>query len=520
MAIIVPLLTEYDAKGVDRMLADFRRADGAAAKIGVGLKKALVPATAALGALAYAGFEFAKAAADDEAAAGRMASSLQKVAGATDAQVAGVEAWITAQGKALGVADDQLRPAMSKLAMATGDVGKAQDALAVAMDVAQATGKPLETVVAAMSKGFDGSAASLKKLVPGLDAAAIKSGDMTAIMADLKNKTGGAAAEFAGTAAGSMQRLTLAMDETKESLGAALLPAFEAILPYLQQFGTWAQENTGTLLAIVGAIAALAAGVVVANAAMAIWNGLQLAAKAASAAWTGAQWLLNAALTANPIGLVVLAIAALVGALILAYNKVDWFRAFVDTAFAAVKTAISTVVNWFRDTAWPILQRVFGWIGDVVATYIGAWQTAFGLAKTAVETVWNWLRDTFGPLLGDLFAGIGIAADTLGKAFDTAFGLVKSAVSAAWDFIQPILTKIHDAVKAAIDAVASLPGVGSIVGAVTGQGRVAPVPSMRSGARAGATVNVTVQAGIGNPVEIARTIENVLRTRQIRLGVA
>ena len=62
-----------------------------------------------------------------------------------------------------------------------------------------------------------------------------------------------------------------------------------------------------------------------------------LAVAAASKAWAAAQWLLNAALNANPIGLVVIAIAALAGALVLAYNKVEWFRDGVNTAMATIK---------------------------------------------------------------------------------------------------------------------------------------------------------------------------------------
>ena len=100
----------------------------------------------------------------------------------------------------------------------------------------------------------------------------------------------------------------------------------------------------------------------------------QLATAAATAVWTGAQWLLNAALNANPIGLVILAIAAFVGVIILAWKRSETFRVIVTAAFNGVKAAASAVWNWIKG-AWPGLQAV-------VVTPIQA-------AVTRVKTLWN-----------------------------------------------------------------------------------------------------------------------------------
>jgi hypothetical protein len=516
MAIVVPILTEYRPEGIDKFTRDLERAEGAGAKMKVGLQKAFLPASIALGALTVAAVDFAKAASEDQAAAERMAGSLKRTAGATDAQVASLEEWITAQGKALGVADSELRPALEKLAAASGSVEQAQRDAAIAMDLAAQSGVSTEVAAKAIAKAYDGSTGSLKKLLPGLDAATLKSGDMAAIMEELATKTGGAAAEFAGTAAGGMQRLTLAMDETKESLGAALLPAFERLMPILQGFATWAQENTGLILGIAAAVGVLAGGIVAANVAMKLYEAGQAAIKIATLGWQAAQWLLNAALTANPIGLVIVAIAAFIGVLVLAYNKVGWFRDFVDKAFALVKRAIDVVVKWFQETAWPILETVFGWIVDAIGVYIGVWKRAFEVAKAAVLVVWEWLRDTFGPGLERMWTAITTALGLVKSSFETVFGAVRTAVSAAWDFIRPILEKIAAGLQAARDAVANIP----IIGGIVGRSAPASSSSLLSSRAGGQVVNVTVTAGIGNPVEIARQVENVMRSRQVRLGVA
>ncbi|MBE5500469.1 phage tail protein [Mycobacteroides abscessus] len=89
-------------------------------------------------------------------------------------------------------------------------------------------------------------------------------------------------------------------------------------------------------------------------------NAIALGTKAAAAA----QRLWNLAMTANPIGLVVTAIAALAAGIIYAYNHSETFRKIVDAAWAAIKVAAEAVVKWFMDTAWPLLKRVWEGIGE------------------------------------------------------------------------------------------------------------------------------------------------------------
>lgn len=378
-----------------------------------GVDKAFVPAVAAFTALGVAAVDFAKAAAEDQKSADLLANSLKNTTNATDAQVASTEEWIASQGKLLGVADDQLRPSLSKLASATGSIAEAQKAASLAMDIAAQTGVPLETVSAKLAAAYGGQTAGLKKLVPGLDAAVLASGDMVAIQAMLADKVGGAAATAANTASGQMQRFALAIDEAKEGIGAALLPALDAVLPYLQSLGQWAQENTTTLLIIGGVIGGIAATIIT--------------LKIAIEAWTIAQTVLNAVLAANPIMLVVLAIAALVAGLILAYNKVDWFRNFVDAAFAAIKLVIGAVVSWFTDTVVPIFKFAF----DLIAGYVKAWifiyKTAWDLAYTVVEKVYTWFRDTVVP-------AFKIALTAISDAFTTVIDFIKGLFTGFMDF--------------------------------------------------------------------------------------
>jgi hypothetical protein len=206
-------------------------------------------AAAAAAAVAYAGkiaIDGVKAAIEDEAAQVRLAGALQAATGATRDQIAAVEQQITKTSLATGVADDQLRPALQRLALSTGDTAKAQELLNLALDVSQATGKPLETVANALGKAYDGNTTALGKLGIGLSSAELKTMSFTDVQGKLSDLFGGAAAANAETFQGRMNRLKVAFDEAKETIGYALLPIIEKlvsfvvneVVPNLQKFAS------------------------------------------------------------------------------------------------------------------------------------------------------------------------------------------------------------------------------------------------------------------------------------------
>ncbi|MBF0808509.1 hypothetical protein E4U03_07790 [Rothia nasimurium] len=131
-------------------------------------------------------------------------------------------------------------------------------------------------------------------------------------------------------------------------------------------------------IALAAKTAALARSGVAAAAASARWliaRAAAVAVRVATIAWTAAQRLLNLALRANPIGLIITAVGALVAAFVWAYNNVDWFRQGVDKAIAWVATAWNQLSQFFLDTvnAW---SRWFGTFGNnVISVFrsIGDW---------------------------------------------------------------------------------------------------------------------------------------------------
>ena len=343
MAVYIPIVSEFNSKGIDKAIKEFKSLEGAGQKAQFAIKKAAVPAAAALAGLAVVLGDAVSGAIEDAAAQDLLATSLQKTTGANDAQIASVEEWITAQGQLLGISDDQLRPAINRLARATGSVTEAQKLATQAMDIAAATGKPLETVVGALEKAYGGNLAALGKLAPEYRQMIKDGASFEDVMYALAQTTGGAAADAADTTAGKFKKLKLGFDETKESIGAALLPVLEKVLPYLEKFGKWAQDNPETFMIIAGAIAGIAAAVV----------------------------LLNIAMALNPIGLIVIGVGLLIAGLALAYTKFEGFRKIVDSVFGGIKWWITNIIIPQFNLMLTIFKSIFNGIATVWNSTIG-----------------------------------------------------------------------------------------------------------------------------------------------------
>jgi hypothetical protein len=207
---------ERDIGGLGNKSKDF------GSKFTAGFSKAL-PVLAGVGIAAGIMGSAVKDAMEDAAQQQTLATTLRNVAGATNEQVAAAEKWIDVTQRATGVADTDLRPALGLLTRQTGDVTKAQDLMRIAMDVAQGTGKDLNTVAAAMVKILEGNTGAASRLVPELTGIAREGAPASEVMDALAKTFAGQTAEHAGTMEGKFARLNIAFGEMKEKLGAALI---------------------------------------------------------------------------------------------------------------------------------------------------------------------------------------------------------------------------------------------------------------------------------------------------------
>ena len=211
--------------------------DGFGAKLGkFGKVAGLAFAAAGAAAAAYAGklaIDGVKAAIEDEAAQTRLATSLKNVTGATDAQIKSTEAYILQSSLAFGVTDDKLRPSLDRLVRSTKNVEEAQKLQTLAINIAAGTGKDLQAVSEALAKAHDGNFTALKKLGGGIDENILKSKDFDAATAALSKTFEGQATKQAETFSGKLDRLKIAFDEGKETVGAFILDAITPMVDFI-----------------------------------------------------------------------------------------------------------------------------------------------------------------------------------------------------------------------------------------------------------------------------------------------
>jgi hypothetical protein len=394
MGIVIPILTDFDAGGINKATKKFQDLEGIGAKAHHALRKAAIPAALALTAVSAAAIDAVKSAADDAAAQEKLAGALKRTTGANADALKATEDFITKMSMESAISDDELRPALATLARGTGDLAEAQKGLALATDIAAATGKPLEGVSNALAKAYTGQYGALAKLDPSMKAL-IKSGASSEeIFAKLTDRFGGSAADAANTAQGRMKGLSIAIDETKESVGAALLPALQAVLPVLQQFGKWAQENPGVFLALAGAIVGVAVAIGVANVAMTL-------------------------MALNPVALTIMAIVAAVAlaavGFTLLWKKSETFRTIVTESWDAVQSAISAVVDYIKGPVMAIWETIQGVINTISALLRGDFSGAWDGLKQTIGGVVDWIKTTILALPIE----IGKAALAIGTAIVT-----------------------------------------------------------------------------------------------------
>jgi len=201
-------------------------------------------------AVAYAGklaIDGVKAAIEDEAAQLRLATSLENVTGATKEQIKETESYILKTELAYGITDTKLRPSLDRLVRSTKDVEEAQKLQTLAINIAAGTGKDLQAVSEALAKAHDGNFTALKKLGGGIDENIIKSKDFNAATASLAATFEGQASKQAETFQGRMDRLKVAFEEGKETIGTKLLPIIEElvnlivekVIPNLSKFAAY-----------------------------------------------------------------------------------------------------------------------------------------------------------------------------------------------------------------------------------------------------------------------------------------
>lgn len=202
----------------------------------------------------------------------------------------------------------------------------------------------------------------------------------------------------------------------------------------------------------------------------------------ATGVWTAAQWLLNIALTANPIGIVIALIALLVVGVILAYKHIGWFHQKIDDLWKWLKTNAPWLTTGLTN-AWNGLSQAVGWVWDHLKQ--------FG----------QWLVSTFGPILD----AIGKAAKSVGDFLNYINPFAKHSPS------------LVEQVEAGTKRIAGL--YGNMASAIQGHaGRARDALGGMAGAAGSGRLPAGAGAGAGAGDQVFNFYGDVKPTQGVKLG--
>jgi len=327
----------------------------------------------------------------------------------------------------------------------TGDQAAklSKNVVRMSADLGSFNNLPTAQVADMMSAAFRGEYDSLQRLIPNINAARVEqqalamthkssAKDLTAsekaaaTLAIVQKDGAAAAGDFArtsGSLANQQKILSASYQDVAAKAGGVLLPVITSLAGAILDVIGFVQRNATTMKILAGVVGVLTVAVGGLVAVSKIHALVLLAqtegtfaygvAQKAGAAWTGivtaAQWAWNAALSANPIGLVIIGIAALVAGIIIAYNKSETFRRIVDAAFRGVAEA--------GEFMWDVLRKAFNFVTN-------AWLTVAGVIIDGAVRAFGWI-----PGIGDKLRGAQEKFHEFRDSVNAALNGVKNSVS-------------------------------------------------------------------------------------------
>lgn len=344
-----------------------------------------------------------------------LASSIQDYSGQTDDSIVSAEnlllTFTNIRNNGPNKIFDQATVAAANMAAKMGG-----DASSNAILLGKALNDPTKGLTALTRVGVSftsGQVATIKSM----QASGNIMGAQKIILGELNKEFGGAAKAAGESLPGQMAKAHRAFEDVSQSMVTALLPALTGAAKLMTGVAKWAQQNQGLVVALAIAVGVLATAFIVLSAAAAI----------VSAPFIG-------------IGLV---IAALVAGVIIAYNRLGWFKDGVNAIFAFVVAVIQNVIGFIVGVMVP------GIVGGF--TVIVTRAVMFG---AAVAAVWNAVVAAIGAAVG----WIGGAVSNVIGFFGSMAAGVGGAIMAAIGWVQRFAAGVGSTVQDAIAFVMGIPG--------------------------------------------------------------
>jgi DNA-directed RNA polymerase subunit F len=404
----------FEIKAIaDQAIAKFKEVDGELDKMGKqaenaggkisGIDKASKIATGAVLAMGAAFVGFAafgiKEANEAEQALNKLGVTLSNF-GVNTAETRKRVEDLTGGYVDLGFGGEEAAAGFDVLFRATGDLDQAQALLATSADLARTKNISLADASSILSKASMGGAKAFKEMGITLDTTLPKAQAIDKAMGELNKRIGGQAVAYTKTFAGQLAVTKEKFADVAETLGTTLMPYLQKFLDTITKTVSWVKANSSWLSILAGAVVTVTVALAAYNATVKIvaattkaWAFISGVAKTVMTGLTTGQWALNAALTANPIGLIVAGVVLLIGGMVLLWNKSETFRKMMIQIGKVGVTALGFLIGVIGDLAVGLLKIATGplklLLKGLALLGVGPAKTALKGLETATESVGN-----------------------------------------------------------------------------------------------------------------------------------
>jgi phage-related protein len=235
-----------------------------------------------------------------------------------------------------------------------------------------------------------------------------------------------------GKLKGSFEGLKNTITDTFSNIGPMLKDFCEGGISTFCDALSTAMDLASGAISVIEAlspvIGAVAGAIITYKGAVLLWNAAETAKNVVMGISTAAQWALNVAMTANPIGIVIVAIGALVGAFIVLWNKSEGFRNFWINLWEKVKAIVTS--------AWEGIKAGFEKIKNGISA-----------VKEKVSTMWNGVKEKTSELWGGVKNVVSEKLNNIKSTYDAHGRGLKGATFAAIEGVKEYYRTGYDAIN-------------------------------------------------------------------------
>lgn len=349
------------------------------------LKTIAVASLAAIGVAAVKfGIDSVKAYSESEQSQQKLTDAFARMPKLANGNIEAVRSLNEELAKKTRFDDDASASAMALLSTFNLNQQQMMQALPLIQDYAAKTGKDLPAAAAAFGKGLMGSGRMMKELGIRFKDTGNTGKNFDQIIFGMRQRVGGFAEKEGKSAAGQAAILQNQFGELQEKVGGMLVPALMKLVGPLRSTLDFMDRNGKTILIVAGVLGTLI--------------GVVWAINAAVKAYTAVQIALNVAMSLNPIGLIIIAIGALIGVIVLIATKTKFFQ----TIWAHVWSFMKGVGRWFAGPFADFFKRLWNNLVSGATNLWVKWRTGFdkvvgfiGGLKTKITNIAKGIWDGF-----------------------------------------------------------------------------------------------------------------------------